>query len=123
MPDTSSWMDQLLAAMSGWQASDLFVTEGKVPAVRVQGSLRPVKRTATRKDELRAWIDAAFTKAQVARLDDEGDLDAGYTLDDGRRFRINLSRQRGGTAVVARAAGRRASRPRSEDRGPRPRGR
>src|SRR4029079_12538937 len=89
--------------MSGGQASDLFVTEGKVPAVRVQGSVRPVKRTATRKDELRAWIDAAFTKAQVARLDDEGDLDAGYTLDDGRRFRINLSRQRGGTAVVARA--------------------
>ena len=100
---SSSWMDQLLAAMSGWQASDLFVTEGKVPAVRVQGSVRPVKRAATNKAELREWIDGAFTKAQVARLDDEGDLDAGYTLDDGRRFRINLSRQRGGTAVVARA--------------------
>ena len=98
---SSSWMDQLLAAMSGWQASDLFITEGKVPAVRVQGTVRPVKRPATSKDELRAWIDAAFTKAQVARLDDEGDLDAGYTLEDGRRFRINLSRQRSGTGLVS----------------------
>ncbi len=105
MPETSaaSWMDQLLAAMSGWQASDLFVTEGKVPAVRVQGSVRPVKKPATSAEALRGWIEQGFTKAQIERLDADGDLDAGYTLDDGRRFRVNLSRQRGGTSVVARA--------------------
>jgi pilus retraction protein PilT len=98
-----SWMDHLLAAMAAWGASDLFVTEGKPPAVRVQGTVHPVKKQATSAEDLGGWIETAFTAQQVRHFREVGDLDAGYTLRDGRRFRVNLSRQRAGTSIVARA--------------------
>ena len=62
MPDTSSWMDQLLAAMSGWQASDLFVTEGKVPAVRLHAL--PLREGLGHVDEHRSSV----AELAVARL-------------------------------------------------------
>jgi twitching motility protein PilT len=37
------------------------------------------------------------------RFEASGDLDVGYSLADGRRFRFNLSRQKSQTALVARA--------------------
>jgi hypothetical protein len=41
--DTSFTIDELLGGMPGWDASDLHLTAGTTPAVRVRGEIHPVE--------------------------------------------------------------------------------
>jgi twitching motility protein PilT len=90
--------------MERWNASDVFITANKVPAARVNGKVVSV--------ELGETTDAAiaeFVKEVVAhesmreRFERDGDLDVGYTHENGRRFRFNFSRHMGQTNIVVRA--------------------
>ena len=93
----------LLSAMDRLKASDLFVTEGKVPMVRVHGSLHPLKQPATSAADLDQLLEGVLNVEGRRRFEAEGDLDAGVSLDDGRRYRLNLHRAQGRRGLVARA--------------------
>ncbi|HCP46317.1 MAG TPA: hypothetical protein DIU15_09760, partial [Deltaproteobacteria bacterium] len=93
----------LLAAMEAEGASDLFVCEGKVPAQRIHGVVRPLEVPPTTADELEPLLEQVLTGSLGARFQAEGDLDCGLSLPDGRRFRLNISRQQGMVSIVARA--------------------
>ncbi len=99
----SSLLHDLLGNMETWQASDLFLCEGKVPAVRVHGKVRQVRYPETGGEEMAALLEAVVPPQLLARYRETGDVDLGYSMEDGRRFRLNLSRQRGGAMLVARA--------------------
>ena len=90
----------LLGSMDERDASDLFLTEGRAPAARVHGSIEVLDAPVTTADALAAFIAAVLPEGARERFSGAGDLDAGYTLPDGRRFRLNLSRQQGRVAVV-----------------------
>lgn len=94
---------QLLDEMAALKASDLFLTEGRFPAVRVHGAVRSLDRPATTRGELDQLLAHTLTRAARERFADRGDMDAGLSLPDGRRFRLNLARQQGRLSVVARA--------------------
>jgi len=96
-------IERLLASMQGWNASDLFVTEGKRPAVRVNGDVVQPDLPVIHDAEMQLFMNRILNDRQRGRFADLGDLDASMSLSDGRRFRINLSRQRGVVALVARA--------------------
>ncbi len=83
-------------------ASDLFLSEGRFPAVRVDGAVRGLDLPETTRGDLDQLLAFALTQAGRRAFDEAGDLDAGLALPDGRRFRLNLSRQQGRTSVVAR---------------------
>ncbi|CAM9872112.1 unnamed protein product, partial [Phaeothamnion confervicola] len=91
------------------KASDLFLSEGKPPAIRVDGQMLFFED-----DKLNIPTDLALfeefsekflSARQREKLEDEGELDLGYSpaarLD--QRFRLNLHRQSGRRAMVARA--------------------
>ncbi len=93
---------ELLSAMDRAGASDLFLTEGRPPAARIHGQLR----AATPEPTSRAALEALVRRAAPERWDQlqaAGDLDVGLSLDDGRRFRLAIYRQRGALSLVARA--------------------
>lgn len=93
----------LLSRMEALSASDLFVTEGKSPAARIHGAMNRLDVPMTTDetfDELLEWV---LRDEQRLRFEKEGDLDAGFSLPSGQRFRLNLSRQQGRRALVARA--------------------
>jgi twitching motility protein PilT len=94
---------RLLSEMDDFPASDLFLCEGKAPAVRVHGTVEPMDMAATTRAELDALLEQVLRGGQAEAFRAGGDLDTGLSLDDGRRFRLNLSRQQGLIAVVARA--------------------
>ena len=94
-------LEGLLRAMEGWRASDLFLTEGRSPAVRVDGALRVVQAPAVTRVDVDALLERV--PGAKARFDAEGDLDCGLTLDEGRRYRLNLARSQGRVTLVARA--------------------
>lgn len=96
-------VEQLLSSMGDLMASDLFLCVGKVPAVRIHGSIEALEMEPTTQLELERFLDGKLSKFQGERFDGSGDLDVGYSLADGRRFRLNLSMQKGSIALVARA--------------------
>ncbi len=94
---------ELLGKMEAGGASDLFVTEGKVPAARICGALRVLSEPPTSRAVLREFLEGVVSEPALARFDATGDLDVGVTLPTGRRLRLSLLRQQGAMGVVARA--------------------
>ena len=101
-PPRSPILD-LLAAMEQGNASDLFVTEGKVPAARINGRVRPLNRAAISRDEILSLLEGALTPTAMERFRTAGDADCSLALGDGRRFRINAFREQSRIGLVARA--------------------
>ncbi len=93
----------LLEEMDDFPASDLFLCEGKAPAVRVHGTVQAMDQPATTRADLDALLDYTLHGSQAGDFRDRGDLDTGLSLAGGRRYRLNLSRQQGCISVVARA--------------------
>lgn len=89
--------------MDKWGASDLFVTAGKVPAVRLHGSVVPLEVPATPSNELERFFEHVLGEEQRTRFRKTGSLELGYGLPDGRRFRLTFARQLNEICMVARA--------------------
>jgi pilus retraction protein PilT len=100
---TANGIKQILQSLENWNASDLFLTEGKVPAARIHGALRQADLPMTTHEDLQAFLDEALTPAARQRFEQTGDLDAGYSLDAGKRFRFAIYRQQGLISMVIRA--------------------
>lgn len=96
-------IEKMLLAMEALQASDLFVCEGKQPAIRQHGMLVNVNAPPTSGAEIRRFLEAAIPAPALQRFFETGDLDAGYTLAPGCRYRLNLARQSGLLSITARA--------------------
>ena len=93
----------LLAAMSELGASDLFLHEDRVPAARIHGAVRTLPHAPISRAALEAIVQEAAGPERYESFLLSGDLDTGWTLPDGRRYRFNVSRQQGRLALVARA--------------------
>ena len=92
----------LLEAVPGMQASDIFLSEGKPPSARIHGSVRKLKHDALEKNDLDSFFKLIMTEEQRSEFLRHGDLDIGYSLPNGQRFRINVARQQGLLSMVAR---------------------
>jgi len=93
----------LLTRQADAGVSDLFLHEGRKPAVRMHGKVVNIDHPVTSRQSLKALIREAAGAVPFDRFMLEGDLDTGWSLPDGRRFRFNASRQQGRLALVARA--------------------
>jgi pilus retraction protein PilT len=75
--------------------SDLHVTVGAPPSIRVNGSLRPLDNTNRwMRDKVRSALYSLLTPAQTVEFEREMELDFAYTAN-GARFRVNYYQQRG----------------------------
>ena len=99
----SGGLERLLATMETGNASDLFVTEGKAPAIRKHGQVMTLSMAPVSSEAIEALLEQILTPAQREIFAQSGDLDCGYSLDHTQRFRFNFSRQRGRIGFVARA--------------------
>ncbi len=101
--ETEETIRLLLARMEDWNASDIFIGEGKIPAIRVHGKIFKLPLEATTPEKMETFLKEAIVPAALERFRESGDLDIGYSLDDKRRFRLNIHRQKGRIGLVARA--------------------
>ena len=76
-------------------ASDLHLTAGTAPVLRVNGSLLRVEQYAElQPDELRRMIYAILTQRQREKLEEDLELDLSYNHPGKARFRVNVYIQR-----------------------------
>ena len=82
--------------------SDLHLTSGERPAVRVNGDIRELEHPPLGHHELLAMFHAVMTARQRQVLEDKRSVDLGYSLAGVARFRVNVFHQRGTLAAVLR---------------------
>ena len=96
--------NQLLAAAVKNGASDIHLKSGGPPALRISGSLLPVKVPALMPEDTQAIAQFILTAARwKGDIHDLRDWDTSYAVQDVGRFRVNIFRQKGNVAMVLRA--------------------
>ena len=96
-------LERLLRELVGRGASDLHLTVGQRPTLRIDGTLRELEETAALSSADTEGLAAALlTTDQRRRFDEEHDLDFAFDVPDLARFRGNCFRQRGRIALALR---------------------
>lgn len=97
-------LDDVLQRVLDLGGSDLHLTAGVEPSVRVNGELiRLTEFPVATDDEIRRMVYAILTPKQRERFEDELELDLSYTLSGKSRFRVNVFVQRDSIGTVCRA--------------------
>jgi twitching motility protein PilT len=95
-------LNQLLKAMVDKGASDLHVTTGSAPQLRIDGDLVPFRVPAMGPVETKQLCYSILTDEQKARFEEEQELDFSFGVKGLARFRGNVFLQRGSVAAVFR---------------------
>ncbi len=97
---------ELLRYAVEYKASDLHLTTGRPPMVRIAGRLIPSGyETQLAPDDVKALIYSVLTDDQKAKFEEDHELDFSIGIPGVSRFRVNVFRQRGSVAGVFRAIG------------------
>ncbi len=95
-------LTDILEQMVLLKASDCYLKVGDRPLMRVNGEIRPSKFDSLSDDDLSEFMNVVMTEFQRERFSSDPDLDLGYDTATGKRFRINVFRQRGHVGMVIR---------------------
>jgi twitching motility protein PilT len=88
-------IQELLGHVLALDASDLHVTVGAKPTVRIHGDLKPLDQyEILEPDQVRRMVYAILTQRQRERLEQDLELDLSYSLPGRGRFRVNVYFQR-----------------------------
>src|SRR3989344_4960190 len=84
----SKAMNELLQITIEEQASDLHISVGKPPVLRVDGKLVPLaKKPPITKETMQELAFSLLSEAQRQKLVEEREIDFSYMVDGGDRFR------------------------------------
>lgn len=95
-------MEALLLNAAAKGASDLHLTEGLPPVLRLQGRLVPTAGPVLSASDTERLLAAITTDEQRSVFYQQGELDFAYTIRGMSRFRVHSFRQRGFTALAIR---------------------
>src|SRR6266540_2147279 len=95
MPETRFSIDTLLEQMVAHNASDLHITVGSRPALRVRGHLERLEGfPELTTEDTRQLLYRMISSEQQKRLEIERQLDLSYSMPGLARFRVNIYSQR-----------------------------
>jgi len=95
-------LDSLLRFATENDASDVFLKENTPPTLRLNGSIRKLDQPALTAEEIDQFAQQIMTPKQWAEFLEHPDHDVSYSIPDIARFRVNVYKQRGSTAMVLR---------------------
>lgn len=96
-------MHQLLKAMIDQGASDLHISTGSAPQIRIDGQMAPVPGANLTSAETKQLCYSVLTDAQKRKFEEENELDLSFGVKGLSRFRGNIFVQRGAVAGAFRA--------------------
>ncbi len=95
-------LTQLLAFTMQNNASDLHLSAGNPPIIRVSGQMKRVKAEPLGSDDIRTMLYSVMTEEQRAEYEKNMELDFAIALGEKARFRVNGFTTRLGAAAVFR---------------------
>src|SRR5487761_2578355 len=94
------FMHQLLAMMVGKKGSDLFITAGFPPAIKVDGKLTPATTQILTPQHTMELARAIMNDRQAAEFETSKECNFAISPQGVGRFRVNAFVQQGRVAVV-----------------------
>ncbi len=95
-------INDLLRQAVDARASDLHLTVGLPPMLRVSGVLTPTAGARLRPEDTAALASGMFNEFRRERFERTWDVDFSYAVPGTGRFRVNVYKQRGSVGIVAR---------------------
>ena len=95
-------IDRLLDTCVKQKASDLHLTVGKKPTLRMSGRLKLLETKVLEPDDTVALMKSIAPERAQQELQENGGADFGFAYGDKARFRVSIFRQRGDVALVLR---------------------
>ncbi|MCD6595809.1 type IV pilus twitching motility protein PilT [bacterium] len=93
---------ELLEEMVKRGASDLHITVGSPPVIRVDGKLQRLPYDSLSPDMAKRMAYSIMTERQKQRFEEEWEVDLSFGLEGIARFRVNIFLQRGNVAIAIR---------------------
>lgn len=95
-------VDSLLKLVVDHNASDLHLTAGYHPMIRVDGELQTIGSHKMTSEEIRSIVYQALKQTQQELFEINLEVDVAYSLSDGNRFRINAYHSKSSVAAAFR---------------------
>jgi twitching motility protein PilT len=96
-------VDDLLRLMIESRASDLHLSVGTAPMLRIDGDLAAISADKLSQARMNELIYSVLSDEQISEFEEKWELDFAYSVRGLSRFRVNVHRQRGTIGAVFRA--------------------
>lgn len=98
----AEWLEQLLSIMVEKQASDLLISTGAPPSLKISGKLMTLGEQALAVEQVSELVLAALPKNHHQRFETEREANFALSLAGKGRFRVSAFYQRSQMAMVVR---------------------
>ncbi|MFP4154647.1 MAG: PilT/PilU family type 4a pilus ATPase [Halothiobacillaceae bacterium] len=98
----SNYVQEMLKRMVDLQASDLFVTTGAPPSLKVNGEIRPLGEQKLSANHTELLVRSIMNDKQTAEFEARHEANFALSLPGVARFRVNAFTQRGSVGMVLR---------------------
>lgn len=95
-------IEELLQVLVARDGSDLHLSAGSPPKIRVHGELIDTDHPVLRPEDTKNLIYSFLTNDQIARFEKQCEIDLSFGVEGLGRFRTNVFLQRGSVAAVLR---------------------
>ncbi len=95
-------IEELLTLLVQRRGSDLHLSAGSPPKIRIDGKLVNTEHEMLTPDATQRLVYSVLAGEQIARFEKELELDLSFGIDGLGRFRVNVFQQRGTVASVLR---------------------
>ena len=95
-------IDRLLDTVVKTGASDLHLTVGRQPTIRLHGHLRNLQTKVIESEDMVGLMKAITPERNQQEIQEEGGTDFGFAYGEAARFRVSVFKQRGDLAIVLR---------------------
>ena len=92
----------LLKLMVHKKASDLFITAGVAPSIKVDGKVMPVTKQALTPEQSRAFVYGVMNEEQRRQFEKSNECNFSISPHEIGRFRVNIFMQQGRVGMVLR---------------------
>lgn len=96
------YMHDLLRVMVQKNGSDMFITAGAVPSMKVDGTMKPLSNQALSPQHTQVLVSSIMNDKQRAEFEENQECNFAISLPGVSRFRVNAFTQRGSVGVVLR---------------------
>jgi len=96
------YMHDLLRTMVEKDGSDLFITAGAVPSIKVDGEMKPLSNQSLNPQHTQVLVSSIMNDKQRAEFEETQECNFAISLPGLSRFRVNAFTQRGSVGVVLR---------------------
>src|SRR5215475_1478286 len=95
-------IDAFFNLMFEQKASDLHLSSGNNPMLRINGELQRVDHAPLENDDLKRMLYEIAPEYKIKQFEETGDVDFGYEIPHISRFRANFFNQKHGVGAVFR---------------------